>query len=102
MIGLLRRRGGLLAPVLFGSLLTGGCQLFGTNSEPLTPPGYFNDKMPKANVQPPAPADAAGLKQNTEQDFLPKTQAAQTDPAPHESRGVGGGFRAKGQGSDQG
>ncbi len=51
MIGLLRGRR-LLAPVLFSTLLSGGCQLFGTDSKPITPAGAFDKKKINTTEQP--------------------------------------------------
>ena len=44
MLGLLRRQR-LLAPVLFGTMLTGGCQLFGTNAPSSPRSGAIDGKI---------------------------------------------------------
>ncbi len=49
MIGRLRRSR-LLAPVLFGSLLTGGCQLFGPDAPPKTQTGLNDNKTTKTDA----------------------------------------------------
>jgi hypothetical protein len=59
MIKKLRKRR-LLAPVLCGTLLTGGCELLGTSTAPLTPPRSFGDKASDAGAQPGAAGRPAG------------------------------------------
>ena len=75
MIGMLRG-GRLLAPVLFGTLLSGGCQSSGTDSRPITPPGAFDKSKVKANEKPAA-GPFADRKDDT--GFRPKQETEVRD-----------------------
>ncbi len=86
MIRRLRRRR-LLAPVLFGALMTGGCELLGTDTVQLTPPRTFGDKAPETGVQPKDTGASAGPKKETppEQAALLGTPRPGQAPGRHES-----------------
>jgi hypothetical protein len=86
MIRRLRRRR-MLAPVLFGALVTGGCQLLGTDTAPLTPPQTFGDKAPETGAQMQKTGPFAGPNNGTPADQTAMLGTPRPGQAPrrHES-----------------